>query len=423
MMREAIASIPGARWLWTLFKKNRTLLLITLSKPYHYFEVNRIRNKIKRGEKVNVVFLVLEKSMWKTDLVYQAMDKHPLYSPLIFVIPRCNSSDIEANEASTTKFFVDKGYNVECANLNGYRRGIDEVITPDLIFFTHPHNDSLEKYSISSLRRKLTCYVPYFEQIDLNYIIHFNGPTENLVWKFFQINDIHKEIARKHAYNRGRNINVVGYPATESLYSDIEYENPWINPSLKKIIIAPHHSIDSHSFLSNSTFIENADCLKELATKYSDKVNFAFKPHPLLKDKLYHHPAWGKEKTNQYWSFWSSNPNSQLEEGEYVGLFRESDAMIHDCTSFMIEYLYTGKPSLYLNPTIRERLNKYGKLGFDSILKAEKQSDIERFILAVIRGESMIVDDSLMDKLKPLSSPTGSIMKILNKALIGVGDS
>ncbi len=114
-----------------------------------------------------------------------------------------------------------------------------------------------------------------------------------------------------------------------------------------------------------------------------------------------------------------TNPNSQLEEGEYVGLFRESDAMIHDCTSFITEYLYTGKPALYLNPNIRDRLNEYGKLGYDAILKAHKQTDIEDFILSVIRGERMSIDDSLMDMLKPRTSPTISIMKILNKELIG----
>ncbi len=415
MIRKYLENIPVARRLWRVFKKHRTLFWVYASKPFHYFELKRVRNKARRGEKINVAFLVLEKSMWKTDLVYQAMEKHPQYSPLILVIPRCNASDVEANTQSTAQFFLNKGYRVEC------EQGIQShlLAQQDVIFFTHPYNDSLDIYSISSLRNKLTCYVPYFEMLDLNYDLHFNGKTENLVWKFFQINEIHKKISQKHAYNAGRNINVVGYPAMEALYSDVHYDSPWISPSLKKIIIAPHHSIANSSFISNSTFIENAEFLKTLAEKYADKVNFAFKPHPLLKDKLYRHPLWGKEKTDNYWGFWSTNPNSQLEEGEYIGLFKESDGMIHDCTSFITEYLYVGKPVLYLNANIRDRLNEYGKLGYDAILKAEKQTDIEDFILSIIRGDNVCVDESLMDALKPLSSPTVSIMKVLNNELIG----
>lgn len=411
MIKERLENNPTARRLWTMFKKHRTLFLINASKPFHYFELKRVRNKVRRGEKINVAFLVLEKSMWKTDLVYQAMEKHPQYSPMVLVIPRLNASDVEANIQSTEEFFIKKGYRVKRDD----GRQSTLLANQDLIFFTHPHNDSLDIYSISSLRNKLTCYVPYFEMLDLNYAIHFNGPTENLVWKFFQINEIHKKIAQEHAYNAGRNINVVGYPAMEALYSDVDYENPWINPSLKKIIIAPHHSIANSSFLSNATFIENAEYLKTLAEKYSDRVNFAFKPHPLLKDKLYEHPLWGKDKTERYWDFWSTNPNSQLEEGEYIGLFRESDGMIHDCTSFITEYLYAGKPALYLNANIRERLNEYGKLGYDAMLKAEKQTDIEKFIVSIIEGRHKVPDMSLQEKLRPYSSPTNHIMKLLDQ--------
>lgn len=417
MIRNALSSIPVARWLWTKIKKHRTRLIISATRPFHYFEIKRIRNKTKRGERVNVVFLVLEKSMWKTDLVYQAMEKHPHYSPSILVIPRCNASDIEVNQRSTEAFFIGKGYKVQRANIADKKQEAEDLRHQDVIFFTHPHNDSLEKFSISSLRNKLTCYVPYFEMLDLNYSIHFNGPTENLAWKFFQINEIHKKIAQDHAYNQGNNIEVVGYPATEALYNNAQYDNPWISPSLKKIIIAPHHSIANSSFLANATFLENAQYLKALAAKYCDRVNFAFKPHPLLKDKLYRHPDWGKERTDLYWHFWSSNPNSQLEEGEYIGLFRESDGMIHDCTSFITEYLYTGKPALYLNATIRDRLNDYGKLGYDSMRKAETQSDIEKFIVSIIRGDTVTSDATLQAQLRPSSSPTGHIMEILDQTL------
>lgn len=59
-------------------------------------------------------------------------------------------------------------------------------------------------------------------------------------------------------------------------------------------------------------------------------------------------PYGEKRKTDRYYSEWESLSNAQLETGKYVDLFMTSDAMIHDCGSFTIEYHYTLKPVMYL---------------------------------------------------------------------------
>jgi DivIVA domain-containing protein len=64
---------------------------------------------------------------------------------------------------------------------------------------------------------------------------------------------------------------------------------------------------------------------KEFAEKYADRIQWAFKPHPLLRDTLYQHPDWGKERTDAYYGRWESMPNTQLETGAYVELFKQSD--------------------------------------------------------------------------------------------------
>jgi CDP-glycerol glycerophosphotransferase (TagB/SpsB family) len=80
--------------------------------------------------------------------------------------------------------------------------------------------------------------------------------------------------------------------------------------------------------------------------------------------------------------------NSQYENGEYKGLFNYSDAMIHDCGSFIIEYLYTKKPVMYLveDETVIMDANEQTRQAFAVHYHGEKPSDIEQFIKNVIQG-------------------------------------
>ncbi|MEZ9819546.1 CDP-glycerol glycerophosphotransferase family protein [Shewanella sp. 10N.286.45.A1] len=420
MIRKILAKSKLALFIYSEFNKIKMQTVLFIARYTHHNEVLRIKKKVKNGEKIKVTFLVMDKSVWKTDLVYQAMVKDKFYDPSIVVIPRVTSSDVMKTAEQTYEFFRKKMYKTTLAYQDCSWKPLNEIVDSDIIFISNPHKITAEDYYISSLKYKLTCYVPYFEQIDNNYKLHFDGETENLVWKIFQINNIHKKIALKHATNRGSNVVVVGYPATEAIYTNtINESSPWLNDGRKNIIIAPHHNINGID-LSNSTFLDNAELLQSLASKYKAQVKFAFKPHPLLKDNLYKHPDWGVVRTNKYWDFWNKTENCQLETGDYVQLFKKSDGMIHDCSSFLIEYLYTRNPCLYLNSRIRTKLNDYGRIGFDAVKKSENDSDIFEFIENVISGAEPKIDENIVMGIKPEKSPTESILAELTNSFIRV---
>jgi hypothetical protein len=124
----------------------------------------------------------------------------------------------------------------------------------------------------------------------------------------------------------------------------------------------------------------------ELLEKYSDKVFFIFRPHPLLKTKLYNHPDWVIEKTNSYYNQWESHENSLLSENrDYIEDFILSDSIIHDSGSFTVEYLYTLKPALFLGerPNIDD-LTPTANEAFNCYEYATNNSDIENFIIKVL---------------------------------------
>ena len=255
---------------------------------YRNKEITRLSSKLINGEKIKVAFLVLDISVWKTDTVFKAMMGSDLYDPFIVAIPRTNLKDPLTNAIDVYNHFKEIGYKTylpydsEWIDLN-------QILQIDIIFISNPHDLTDEKYYIKNFLKKLTCYVPYFEQICTDYEGHFNNLTVNLCWKNFQINDVHLNIAKNYSINKGRNINVVGYPAAESLINkSIPQSNPWKDNNKKKVIIAPHHSISNSTMLSNSTFLEYAEAFIEIADFYKEDVCFAFKPHPLYNKKYFY---------------------------------------------------------------------------------------------------------------------------------------
>jgi CDP-glycerol glycerophosphotransferase (TagB/SpsB family) len=121
--------------------------------------------------------------------------------------------------------------------------------------------------------------------------------------------------------------------------------------------------------------------------KYKDKVQFAFKPHPQLKPALYKHKDWGKERTDAYYKAWEEGDNSTFVAGAYIDLFKSSDGMIHDSHSFTVEYLYVGKPVMFMTNYDREsQCNAVGKKAFAAHYHGTSRDDIQHFIEDVVIG-------------------------------------
>lgn len=119
----------------------------------------------------------------------------------------------------------------------------------------------------------------------------------------------------------------------------------------------------------------------QLAKKYAHLAQFAFKPHPWLYRELCKTPGWGKEKADAYYTAWQELPNTQLELGLYKELFRQSDAMIHDSGSFIIEYLLMNKPCMFLKQGNHfQAFNSCTQQALQCYTLAQSNDDIEQFL-------------------------------------------
>lgn len=82
--------------------------------------------------------------------------------------------------------------------------------------------------------------------------------------------------------------------------------------------------------------------------------------------------------------------NAQMVDGRYIEVFKHSDAMIHDCGSFSLEYFYAHKPMMFLY----EKKGRKDKVHINDVTKEAKslhyrgdsEQAIEQFIVDVING-------------------------------------
>ena len=350
--------------------------------------------KLRAKNVVNVVFFVLFDSTWKLDYLYRKLSASSSFNPTIVVCPIVNfgRENMLQNLELTYRYFKSKGFNVVKSFEESTDTWLDvrKVLAPDVIFFSSPYRGQVDnRFYISEYRDVLTCYVPYFynECRDIGFINH---PVHNYSWKFFVETPFHEDFCRRNMHNSGLNVVMTGYPGVDYfLDKDYQAKDVWKvrNPSLKRIIWAPHHTILPTDVIYYSCFLILADFMLRMAKKYSGSIQIAFKPHPVLRNKL--NEYWGKERTDEYYKEWDSGENTFFENGEYVDLFLTSDAMIHDSGSFLIEYLYLDKPVMRTDngQSLQNEFNDFAFSCLDHYYQGKTEDEVEKFIKMVIDGE------------------------------------
>lgn len=337
---------------------------------------------IKRKKKIKVLFVLSDLQTWKSEQLYVQMLKNNRLIPILGITA---STETLGDEKKLVSYCERKGYSYIWIKPN---QRLSKQIKSDIVLFPKPYSSTIHiKHYIPYNIFTLYIYVNYgaFAMVvdwwgNERYIQH--------CWKVFFDNAYSMRQYSKLMNNRGKNLVSTGLPYMEVYLQPKEkFNNPWKNKdSRKRIIYAPHHTIGTlfAKGIHYSTFLEYGEYVLELAKRYSDKCYFAFKPHPLLYKKLQRY--WKKDRVDAYYHAWEELENAQLEDGDYIGLFKHSDAMIHDCCSFMIEYHYSHKPALYLmnDENMDDNLTFLGKQARKMHYKAFDKTDIDRFIDNVI---------------------------------------
>lgn len=384
-MKKIVKKILGnrlyslLRQIWLPFK-NKYILWI-----WKKYSTNVVDNKIaeiRSKDRIKVAFVIHELGSWKTEELYKQMLSNERFEPILLV---AESLDSVYSKPLVITYFKEKNYNFYELSSNN---NICSQYNSDIIFYQKPYMGMLpRKLMFWNNTDALFCYV-YYSFRNKKLKTSQDALIHRFIWQEYVENDVVRRELTELMSNKASNVYVTGLPVMDELLKDKSYyPNPWHNSSIpkKRIIYAPHHSVYSNVGLW-STFMLYGDFMLELVEKYKNEVQWAFKPHPLLYTKLC--KTWGKDKTDAYYNKWRVIENCQLEEGPYMGLFKHSDAMIHDCGSFMLEYHYTQNPVLYLMQNSQDEIpiNEQTIEAKKAHYQAWNKEDIETFIVDVING-------------------------------------
>lgn len=376
-MTNSIRGILGVFYHATLDKA-----IYRIKLDLYWLNLPRKIKKIRAKEKIKVLFINSTLTSWKTEMLYERMLNNKRFIPILGISTNRSYSTAKGD---LINYLNSKKYSY--VDLDSAKNSIAEI-APDIIFYASPYPENYSKgHYFDKNLQYVFCGVDYCFNIT-KHEAHLSHPWYDYCWQFYvEHNDVLKrkvELLGKKAYN----IKVTGVPMQDLLLLDKKnFSDPWHDKTGKKrIIYAPHHSFKGFNGdgIEFATFMEYGDFMLKIAEEFKDKITIAFKPHGLLYPKLL--KTWGQERTDAYYKKWQEMSNTQYENGEYVGLFKYSDAIIHDCASFIVEYLYVNKPGLYLvaESNHTDDMFDFVKDCYNSYTHAFCEKDIRTFIIDVI---------------------------------------
>jgi len=403
------------------------VLIIPRAKVRH----RRVIRRVQENGKANVVFLVSSLPMWRFQSVYDLLKSDERFSPSIAIYPFPSFGSLQKEEAMTSlrAYFRERGIAVTDLSQESFPgQALKDQLSPDILFFPQTYNylygNDLDNQFFTD---SLNCYIPYSIRTSTGKNV-YRSLFNDTAWRLFYPSKLHYLEAKSILYNKGTNIRITGDPIIDLIQTAPE-EQVWKpqNKAKKRVIWAPHFSIIDNGIMHRDSFTWLSECMKEIANQYQESIQIAFKPHPRLKSELYALSGWGQEKTDCYYRFWEEGANTQLETGPYLDLFKESDAMIHDCGSFSVEYLLTGKPVLFTTQDVQKSIAGQNELGQQAILAhyhGATREDIQTFIeKTVLGGEDSKIDARKAIYNNYLQLPRGrsAAENIYNEILAGLG--
>lgn len=348
-----------------------------------------VAEQAKRFNKpIRVAFTIWEPAFWKSEALFAAMKKHPLFCPAFWIqdMPEITNRKVQREKRKLAREYavLHKHTYFESSTLEELR----EEFNPDYVFAVQPYASTIP-FTIEQLQTELPCMLPYAYCTLADPTVYKVPKVQNFYRYYVESEEIKRE-ASPHMANGGKNLHALGLPLAEHMQIQL-HDSVWPESARnkKKIIWAPHWTINNlGTTISVSCFLDIADSMLELADRFKNEVHFVFKPHPRLIRSLYEYPSWGLNKAKAYYDAWRHGENTQLEEGEYTALFQHSDAMIHDSSSFIKEYLLVNKPCLYLQrEKVKATFNNSTLQALKCYQRAHNIENIESFILQIINGE------------------------------------
>ena len=346
---------------------------------------------LEGNEAVRIAFVVQDLSIWPSlRSIWDAASKDPRFVCKVVLTPFMHPFSSEAVKYDDLKNgFLDEGVPF-CAH-QFFDLG---AFNPHITFLQNPYEDTRPAaLRIEALKKTGTriAYIPYGLEMGggaWNISVQFDSYLHRSAWRIFARSERHKRMFGKYCRVGNDHVVVSGHPKFDTIpiTSVKSYPNEFTGKiaGRKVILWTPHFAVGDPP--TWSTFRIYGEVILDEMRRRQD-LFLLIRPHPLFFQAMLQHGIWDKAGEEGFRGMVLEAGNLALDEKpDYRPAFSISDALMADVGSFLLEYLPTGKPILYLHHPEGIGMNEDEQL-VSYLYTALNPADIAEFMDMVRRGE------------------------------------
>lgn len=257
---------------------------------------------------------------------------------------------------------------------------------PDMVFIQNPYDFTRPpRFSCRSLKDNNIkyAYIPYGLDVgegQQNLTFQYNMDCHNLATWIFVRSQQHKDCYKIYCQAGNKHVHVTGHPKFDSL--KLWQRND--KNERKTLLWTPHFVEGDHK--GWSTFNLYCETMLFIAMNYP--VDLIVRPHPLFIGRLKAFGGVAVEKFTRLIKYTKIVNNITFDfEPSYHQSFFRADALMADAGSFLLEFLPTRKPILYLTHETCSGLNKSARFVNKNYYIARAEKDIDDFVNMVLAEE------------------------------------
>ena len=397
-----------------IFQRIRSLLSVTNSLNDHVAEKENITSLLEPssdkaktehkqkitdaiplhdGENIRVVMFVQHAAVWSSwQSIYECMNEHPKFSVKIVLVPFIHPfSSVAIVYDELRSLFIRNNISfvtLDYFSFDSYR--------PHIAFIQNPYEETRpEKIRIAQIKKNgaRIVYIPYGLEVgngSWNISAQFDTDLHRQAWRIFSRSVHHKKLYARYCSAGNGHVAVTGHPKFDHQYDtkddvDLVYTTKLKNKigNRKVILWTPHFSVGKPA--SWSTFELFNSAIFALFSQYQHELFLLIRPHPLFFKTMQSKNIWTLDDENKFRTMIELSDHIELDEQEnYHQAFSFADALMADVGSFLLEFLPTGKPILYL-----KHPEGLGLIDEEEQLKgyyvAQDYLEIERFVTTILK--------------------------------------
>jgi hypothetical protein len=382
----------------------------------HY--VKRLGRHPSHQEPIRVVFVCqCEHIFDKIEFLVDKMAKDPSFHVTFLILPEEGKETIETNANIFCNYSNEHVEKLICTTAD--KRDRIKSLHPDYVFFSRPYDFYLPKqyHSRRIVKYAKTVYVPYgYSLMELGQV-SLNAAFMRNIYLFFPSNGY------EEGYVKGcfpsanpRLIKPLGYPCLEAILTK-QPDNPQSafreikqNQGFK-VVWTPRWTTDES--LGGSNFLRY---YKEMFASLLNNLSyrFVFRPHPFALQNYLKTGAISQNEYDAIVSSFSASTNGFYDSRSmYLDTFFDSNCLITDISSIVVEYLLSGNPIIFCHNDGKDILNSTMQEILAVCYQATSFDEVKAYMQALASGEDPLKEQRMILVKKLQSENMGSCDRII----------